>query len=99
MSTIKTSTFTDRELQILRVSLELLRQTKQEQITSESETPPLNEFDLLEPRHTLMHTLTALSKITGLPVQYFQNPNPSQTPDAQNPTSSSSTESASSSSA
>jgi hypothetical protein len=37
-------------------------------------TKPINEYDILDQRHTLMHTLTALSKLTQLPVTSFQNP-------------------------
>jgi hypothetical protein len=73
----------DRELQCVRVSLELLRSVKQQQVSENKIKAPVNEFDLLDSRHTLMHTLTALAKFTQTPISHFENPNPSQTPETE----------------
>lgn len=74
----------DREQQVVLTALELLRETKQLSIIgSEAERKALkqiNQYDLLAPQHTLMHTLTLLSKMTGKPVEHFANRNPSQNP-------------------
>lgn len=39
---------------------------------------PDNEYDILVTEHTLMHTISMLSKLTGQPPTHFMNPNPSQ---------------------
>ena len=72
---------TNQEMQCLRIALELLRSVKQQQVSDNKLKAPVNEFDLLDSRHTLMHTLTALSKLTQKPIAHFSGPNPSQTPE------------------
>jgi len=72
--------FSDREIQAIKVGLEMLRQTKQEQIATSQPKPIVNQYDILSPSHTLMYAITALAKITGNPVRHFTNVNPSQLP-------------------
>lgn len=69
-----------QEVQCLRIGLELLRHLKQKDVSDNNFKNPINEFDLMDSRYTLMHTLTALSKLTQKPISNFQNPNPSQSP-------------------
>jgi hypothetical protein len=69
--------FSDRERQVILTALELLRTTKQEQIEIQ-DARPVNQYDLLDRQHCLMHTLTAMSKLTKQPVESFRNPQPSQ---------------------
>lgn len=71
----------DRQTTTVLTALELLRSVKQLSIfgTDEEKSYPkqINQYDLLAREHTLMHTLTLLSKMTGKPVEYFSH-NPSQ---------------------
>jgi hypothetical protein len=71
-------TFNDKETQVLKVALKNLA----DQLTRTLALThiKLNEFDLMEPRHTLMHTLTALEKITRTPIKHFMNPLQPTTP-------------------
>jgi hypothetical protein len=83
---------TDREDQTLMVALELLRQhmlilavapaavTAEPSVSSSLETPAkINEYDILDRKHTLMHVVALMSKISGKPHTTFMNPQPSQT--------------------
>ena len=66
-------TFNDRETQVLKVALKNLadRLTRNLSLTHIQ----MNEYDLMDPRHTLMHTLTALDKILGKDEpRHFMNP-------------------------
>lgn len=68
-------TFTDRETQVIKIALKCLADnlTRTLALTHIK----MNEYDILEPRHTLAHTLTALDKIVKLttnPPTHFQNP-------------------------
>lgn len=84
---------TDREAQALKAALESQRSRKQAVIEAAPASvaadmkkthlykeirQPDNEYDILSTEHTLMHTISMLAKITGLPVAHFMNPNPSQ---------------------
>jgi hypothetical protein len=68
------TSFSDREVQVIKVALQLMNNLLHERIEKGEPTKPINEYDILDQRHTLMHTLTALSKLTQLPVTSFQNP-------------------------
>lgn len=68
------NTFTDKETQAIKVALSVVNDILQERIHNKEPYKPMNEYDIMDPRHTLMHTLTALSKITKLPVTHFQTP-------------------------
>jgi hypothetical protein len=76
----------DRETTVLLTALDLLRDSKQRAIigdeTEQTAFKQVNQYDLLAPQHTLMHTLTLMSKITKQPVEYFTR-NPSQNPTPQ----------------
>jgi hypothetical protein len=73
----------DRETTVLLTALDLLRDSKQRAIIGdETAFKQVNQYDLLAPQHTLMHTLTLMSKLTKQPVEYFTR-NPSQNPTPQ----------------
>jgi hypothetical protein len=76
---------TDPQVTVIKAALEFFRNAKQQSFGPPESNPlpfagKVNEFDLLSPQHTLMHTITLLSKLTGNPVAYYVNPNPSQLP-------------------
>lgn len=81
---------TDREKQALLAALESQRSKKQAVIESCGATAvaadrqefrrPDNSYDILNTEHTLMHTISVMAKLTGNPIAYFMNPNPSQDP-------------------
>jgi hypothetical protein len=68
---------TDRQDQTLLVALEHLRITLAKRMT-DNDLTKLNEYDILDRKHTLMHTLTLMATITKQPVAHFMNPNPTQ---------------------
>jgi hypothetical protein len=70
---------TDRQDQTLLVALEHLRITLAKRMT-DNNTDKLNQYDILDRKHTLMHTITLMSNITKQPVATFMNPNPTQVP-------------------
>jgi hypothetical protein len=74
-----TYTLTDREEQVTKAALDFFRNAKQ--LSIQGELPfkgSTGEYDLMSPEHTLMHTITALAKLTQLPPAHFANRNPSQ---------------------
>jgi hypothetical protein len=77
----------DREQQIALVAFENLRDLKQRALLGTPDEQKafkqINQYDLLDSKHTLMHCLSLLSKLTGQPLANFTNPNPSQTQTAQ----------------
>jgi hypothetical protein len=68
------NTFTDKETQVIKVALQVVNDILQERIQNKEPYKPMNEYDIMDPRYTLMHTLTALTKITKQPIEHFQNP-------------------------
>lgn len=73
----------DREQGVVVAALEQFRDIKHKAIMGAPEErvafKTVNEYDLLSPQHALMHTLTLLSRLLKKPVEYFANPQPSQT--------------------
>lgn len=63
---------TDREQQTVRAALEEWRKIKADEVAAQIYTQR-NEYDILSPAHSLMHTLSILSSITGLPLAHFTN--------------------------
>src|SRR4051812_42410360 len=80
-----TQHFSDRQIQVIKIGLETLRQIKQDQCTNVTPKQPINEFDIIQSEHTLMESMALLSRLTGKPVSYFANPHPSQTPTVTEP--------------
>lgn len=74
---MNTKNFTDQELQVIKVALEFLRNAKQQSLTPVEKGglpfAKVNEYDILSVPHTLMYTITALSKLTGQPIAHFAN--------------------------
>jgi hypothetical protein len=68
------NTFDDQETQTIKVALTHLVHILKEEMKEASSHQPLNGFDIMSPKHTAMHALTALAKITKSPVRHFQNP-------------------------
>lgn len=79
-----TLNLSDREKMVVTAALEFFRRAKQNSIIAGPNQLPFknstSEYDLLSAPHTLMHTLTLLAQLTGKPIAYFTNPNPSQQP-------------------
>lgn len=73
-------TFNDRETQVIKVALQNLINIQKNRIDNGALIEPLNEFDILAPRHTLMHALTALEKLTKSPIRHYMNPNQPELP-------------------
>lgn len=69
---IPKDTFNDREIQVIKASLKFTLKTLQDE--ADNPKSPLNEYDVMDVKHTLMHILTALAKLTGTPITSYQNP-------------------------
>lgn len=73
----------DREKTVLLTALDNLRELKQLSLIGTNDEraafKALNQYDLLASSHTLMHSLSLLSKLTGRPIEHFTR-NPSQDP-------------------
>lgn len=79
----------DREKQALTAACESFRHRKQSAIIATANISrddklrqeirqPENQYDILSAEHSLMHIIVLLAKLTGQPIAYFTNPNPSQ---------------------
>lgn len=68
-----TLVLSDRESQTVLAALYFFKLTKEQQVKHKLNTP-LNDKDILSPKHSLMHTITILSKLTGQPIGSYMNP-------------------------
>jgi hypothetical protein len=73
----------EREKTVLLTALDNLRDLKQRSLIGTNDEravfKALNQYDILAAPHTLMHSLSLLSKLTGRPIEHFTR-NPSQDP-------------------
>lgn len=70
---INTLTLSDREHQTLLAALEWFKTAKESQVRLKDNSP-LCPKDILAPKHSLMHTITVLSKLTGEPLGSYMTP-------------------------
>jgi len=64
---------TDAQKQVLTAALKMFLDAKVNEVQSNSRTQH-NEYDLLDPKHCVMHSMALLKELTGQPMAYFMNP-------------------------
>jgi len=68
-----TLTYREPQAQIIAAALQHFLVTKTEEIAT-NQRIKRNEYDLLDPKHCVMHALALLHDLTSQPMAYFMNP-------------------------